>query len=456
MPAVLILLLATFSTVTAERSGMTDEQKAQLHQALVEMGAGPMGQESDVVRDHVMREGVDIDGRLAVVEAFFAEYPFSNHHASNLAAHLLHSTADQERMGRFAGAFAAMAVRVFWENPTAQQYLPSLYVFPFLESMYNHSSEGIRMAFADGIHDALEGNQPAIGLRFSGDDSSPVEIHIESMQTCITLGAFAKDRSIRDWLDVPPATAALADASGIWLFDGGALGEYHHRCLTSIFKAIPQDQHGIAALFVPDATSFAAATTPLRLPGFAFDLPLLPMDMLRNLTEMPPHLDMPPVPEFALVALEQVMYGIQRVAQQHRLPLFQRRNALLRHLAPLPASPLDALAPPEVVRGPPDAFTAYLGVLWLVNAQALLENALFLLDAYQTREPLFFLLIVADIFSSGGDTTTLYRTAPSGMLTGNKTALRRAFLSTADNYVDGVALNGKIWQYNFDDLARLF
>ncbi|HEX72058.1 MAG TPA: hypothetical protein ENN65_01945 [Candidatus Hydrogenedentes bacterium] len=434
---------------------MTDEQKAQLHEALVEMGAASMAQESEVLRDHVMNEAADISGRMAVLEAFFAEYPFTGHHASNLGAHLLYGTAEQERMGRFVGAFAATAVRVFWENPTAHQYLPSLYVFPFLETMYNHSSEAMRKAAATGIHDALNGKPSAVGLHFAGDGSSPIEIQIEAMQTCITLGAFAKGRTIKDWLDVPPSTAAMADASGIWLFDGGALGEDHLRCLKSIFNAIPGEQHGIAAMFVPDATSFSAETNPLRLPGFAFDIPLFPMDMLRDLSEMPPHLDIPPVPEFALVVLEQVMYGVQRLAQQYRPLLFQRRDALLRQIALLPTSPLDTLAPPEIVRGPPDALTAYLGVLWLVNAQALVESAVYLMEAYQTREPLYLLLMLADMFSGGGEATTLYRTAPSGQFSGTKTALRRAFLSPTDNYVNGIAVGGRLWQYNFDDLARL-
>jgi len=450
---ILVILLLAASAVEASEPEIADvAYRERLVQALIDLGAAPMQQESEFLRDHVMREAVDIAGRIAAFDAFLADHPFTEHHAANLEAHIVYGTAERERMARFAGAFAAAAVRCYWENVSLSPEAP-LPALLLLERAYTAGDDKIIKAMAEGMDDALRSHPVKLATIFA-DANLPPGAHADAMQCCITLGVFKGDRDIERWLDVPKSAAAFVNATGVWLFDGNMLSDGHLRSLESIFKTAPPQIHGVSVLFVPAAVPFSAASAPLRLPGLALDIPPAPVDLLRDLSELPPYIPQPPIPEFTSLALEQVMQAIVATCLPKRPDLAQRAAAVMRLAVVAPDSPLGQIAPPEALFGTPELFLAYLGVLWLANTEALLEPALMLAEQ-GVVEPLYAILLVADLFSEQENTTMLFRTTPAGMLTGSETALRRVFISPAENYVNGIAFAGRLWQYDMSEFALL-
>jgi hypothetical protein len=271
----------------------------------------------------------------------------------------------------------------------------------------------------------------------------------------LTLGVFRSGGAVGQWLELPPRMTAFADAAGVWLFDGDTLTEAHARSLESIFKVVPRTLHGVCALLVPEAIPFSAENAPLRLPGVALDIPLAPMELMRDLSEMPPFVVQPLVPEFTIMALEQVMRAVVALRLAERQDLAQRAAHVMRLGVALPESPLANLAPAEILMsGAPDLFLGYLGVMWLVNSEALLESAIVLAEQ-GAPEALYALLLVADLFSVTGDATLLFRATPIGALTASETALRRFFQGPAVSYVAGIAVGGRIWQYDMSGIALL-
>ncbi len=453
---VLAILFLAVSVVSAAVSDATEaEQRERLLQALAELGAAPMTQESEYLRELVMRESVDIAARVDTFDAFFTSHPFTEYHASNLEAHIVHGTSDPERMARFAGAFSAAALRFYWENVAEGVAAPASALF-FLEQIYTANQETIVASVANGIDDALQGRPVPVAQHLRADSLSPPEAVADAMQCCITLGVFKGERVIDRWLILPTNTARFVNAAeGVWLFDGDVLSEAHKNSLESLFKAIPPALHGVAALFVPDAIQISAASAPLRLPGMALDMPLMQLDIMRDMSEQPPYVPQPPVPEFTLMALEQVMRAVIATRLPTRGDLAQRAAVVMRLAAAMPDAPTAQLTPPNILlSGAPDAFLAYLGVLWLVNAEAVLEAAIMLAEE-GAREPLYALFLVADLCSMDGDATLLFRTTPNGTLTASETALRRMYLTPTVSYVNGIALGGRIWQYDMTAIAFL-
>ena len=397
-----------------------------------------------------MGDTTDVAHRIATFDIFLSDHPFTEHHLANLTAHITYGTADPDRMARFAGAFAAAAVRYYWETPKSASVTPALL---FLERQFIAGNETVNKAIAAGINDALHDRPLPLREHFNTENLFP-EICTHAMQCCLSLGVFKEDRLVNQWLDIPERMGMFADNTGVWLFDGNSLSAAQVHSLESIFSIIPRAMLGVTALFVPEAISYSAATVPLRLPGIALDIPVVPMEMLRNFSEIPPYVAQPPIPEFTAQVLEQVMRAIITTTLPKRPDLIQRAAAVMRMAVALPDLPLAQLAPPKILMGTPDVFLAYLGVLWLANAEALLEAAVMLAET-GTPEPLYVILLAADFFSMQGDTTLLFHTLSTGTLITSETALRRAFLSPVIAYVNGIALGGHLCQYDMTTVATL-
>jgi len=447
-----ILAIAVYAADAPDPVNLDAAQKERLLQTLSDLGAGPMTQESEHLRNYVMRDGVDIAGRVATFDEFLAANAFTENHSTNLMSHISYGTADRERMARFAGAFAAAAVRRCLENTenaSAALTTPLL----FLERVFILGDANVNKSIAEGINDALRERPINLKMYFSAVNLSQA-LYACAMQICVTFGVFKGERPVSQWLETPERMATFADATGIWLFDGEALSEAHIHSLENIFTAVPHSMLDVSVLFVPEAIPFSAATAPLRLPGIALDIPVIPMEMLRDLSQIPPHIPQSPLPEFTALVLEQVMKAIITTNLPKRPELAQRAAAVMRVAVALPDSPLAQLAPPEILMGTPDIFLAYLGVQWLANAEVLLESAIMLAEA-GTPEPLYAILLVADLFSMQGDTTLLFCATPTGALMTSETALRRMFLTPAVNYVNGIAVGGQLWQYDMSAVAIL-
>ena len=447
-------MAATLLCGAAYGAELTEEQEKRLFDALVVMGTAPMTEESRELCEYVMREGLDVEHRASFLERFLTAHPFNANHAFNLEAHTRYSTVDRERMARFAGAFAAAGLRANWlqfESTGAMPQFPLL----FLESVFNTAAPEMREAFAQGIQDVLGQRKLFFSPLFALNTPYPGEMIHEAMQACITLGVFAKENKIGAWLDIPKNMEELFVRTGVWLFDGGVLGSEYYLVLESVFTAIPSSLHGINVLHLTEATGFTAVETSLRSPGLAIDIPLVDMMVLRETLLFPGALGVVPVPEFTATVLERVVGAVQATQFRLRSDLGQRAAAFMNRMAGAPDSAFAAFFPPEILQTAPPMTFNYLCLLWLVNSQRLLEAAITLAEQ-QGRTPLYAVLLVADLFSNREDTTVLLRTSPTGVLFGSRTALRRASLTPDISYVNGIALSGRIWQYEMGDLAGLF
>ena len=455
LAVLLVLTIVTAFTAFATDGDTTDvNDQDRLFQELVTLGAEPMTEESTYLLDYVMRDAPDIEKRIQTFDLFFETYPFTEYHATNLHAHIVFSSASATRVTRFAASLSAAAIRNYWEHVATgpDSLTPALL---FLEGLY--ASDGVIEMddIADGINDALRGRPVPLTPHLRGDMYSSVDILVAAMQCCVTLAVFKEENEIDRWLEIPSGMAHFVNATDVWLFDGDKLSDAHRSNLESIFSAIPNRLHHITVLFVPDALPFTAMDTPLRLPGMAIDIPFAPTEMMRDLSEQPPYVPQPPVPEFTMMALEQVMRAIVASRLPERQHLAQRAAAVMHVAIAMPAAPLAQLAPQDVLmRGTPDMFLAYLGAQWLANSEALLEAAIMLAEQ-GVVEPLYAVLLVADLLSGGGDTTLLFHIGHTGALTASETALRRVFLLPTVSYVNGIALGGRIWQYDMTGIALL-
>lgn len=449
------VLVSTVAVVLAcwnLTAATTEEQKAALLKTLEELGAAPLPTESPGLCEYLTRDDLDLQARLSVFDEFFAGHTFTDQHGFNLDAHLQYSSADKKQLARFAGAFAARSVKHTLTFAAGTSPVP-LRALPFLEVLFNRGPAEISEAVASGIQDALAGDPLDLVPFFNVDAPYPRESVADAMQTCLTLGAFLGERDASAWLETPPDTAAFRKRTGVWLFDGGTLTPEHLISLESLFTAVSRTVHGVVAIHVPEMTGFGANDPLLRVPGLSMDLIAVDMGALRTLPENYPGEPPKTIPEFTALALERLASAIQIHQFALRPDLYQRTRFFFSLMTEKPDPVFTSLFPPEVAYGTMEERMAYLGYLWLINSQARLEAAINQAEQYHARAPLFALLLVADIHSGLADAAPLFKTSPNGLLLAEKTALRRQGPSAANMHVNGIAVGGRIWQYEMGDLA---
>jgi len=432
----------------------TEEQKTVLLTTLEELGAAPLPAESPGLCEYVMREDLDLQARLSVFDEFFAGHAFTDQHGFNLDAHLQYSTADKKRLARFAGAFAARATKHALDLAIGTSPVP-LRALPFLEVVFNRGPSEITEAVASGIQDALAGAPLDLVRFFDVETPYPRESVADAMQTCLTLGAFLGERDSSAWLETPPDTAAFHKRTGVWLFDGGALTPEHLISLESLFTTVARTLHGVVAINVPEMTGFSANDPLLRVPGLSMDLIAVDMGVLRTLPENYPGESEKTIPEFTALAIERVASAIQIHQFSLRPDLYQRTRFFFSLMAEKPDPAFTSLFPPQVAYGTVEERMAYLGYLWLINSQAMLEASINQAEQFHARAPLFAFLLVADIHSCLADAAPLFKASPNGLLLAEKTALRRQGPNAENMHVNGIAVGGRIWQYEMGDLAGM-
>lgn len=431
---------------------LTDEQQGRLLQTLSAMGAAPLTEESRELCDYVMREELDLEDRMSLFDQFYTGQEFTPNHTYNLEAHLFYATADKERMARFAGGFAASALAHAWRRAESAGITPLPVLF-FLESVFNKGSDTITAAMALGIEDVL-GKQALNLVPFlTLDTTHSRETVLEAMQTCITLGVFSVKQEGAAWMETPKNTAEFFKRTRVWLFDGGALQLEQLASLESLFTSVPASLHGVIAAHLPEVTGFSAGDASLlRVPGMSLDIPNIDMEPMRDLSLYPPGTGMMPIPEFTAVTLERLAMILQ--ARQFNLrPDLRQRVYYFFSLMTARADPAVAgLFPTQLLFRAPDERMAYLVFYWLANSRTLLETTLAQAEQ-QLRSPLFAVLLAADLCSELADTAPLFRTGPTGILFSEKTALRRVAHIPGVTHVNGIAVSGRLWQYDMGDMA---
>jgi len=432
---------------------MTEEQQVRLLQALSGMSAAPLAAESREVCEHVAREDLDLEARTAFLDRFYQDHVFTEHLGYNLENHILYSTADQGKMARFAGSVAAAALRNLWESAALAGVKPNG-ALPFLESVFNKGTVSIRDAVTSGIQDVLGAHPLELASFLTPAAPHPLEATLEAMQSCITLGVYATKKEYAAWFKLPDTTATFFDRTRVWLFDGQTLSSEHRASLESLFAGIPVSLHGVIALQLPESTGFSAENTTLRVPGISLDVPLIAMEVLRELPVYDENAPLTVIPEFTGITLERLSAAVHTRQFGLRPDVYQRMRTFFTIMEARPDPALLSIFPPEVFRLSPEERMAYLGYLWLANSRRLLETAITQVEQQQARPPLYALLLEADIWSELSDATLLFRTNPAGVLTNEKAALRRGGASGA-LHVNGIAFSGRIWQYEMGDLAGM-
>lgn len=267
-----------------------------------------------------------------------------------------------------------------------------------------------------------------------------------AMQAAVTLGLLAGPEKVGDWIKAPTPALRAYQTTGMWIFDDGLLPPAAFTSLLSLVSAAPQVLTGMSAVVC------LPYPVPLRVPGAVAAPPPMPWDAWTAPVALPPAL-LPSVPLFTGAALRQTAEMIQAKELARRLELVRGCTELFGANMERVDSPFRQWLAAAGVRGPGD-FYAALGALWMVNSRLMLEAAAALYHAGEF-EPIAAVLLVADLFSNGGDTTLLFETNPAGVVSSRQAALRRAVLPTGRPYVTGVAAGEGFLYFDLQELLTL-
>lgn len=266
------------------------------------------------------------------------------------------------------------------------------------------------------------------------------------MQAAVTLGLLAGPEKVGDWIKAPTPALRAYQTTGMWIFDDGLLPPAAFTSLLSLVSAAPQMLTGMSAVVC------LPYPVPLRVPGAVAAPPPMPWDAWTAPVALPPAL-LPSVPLFTGAALRQTAEMIQAKELARRPELVQGCKELFGANMERADSPFRQWLSAAGVRGPGD-FYAALGALWMVNSRLMLEAAASLYHAGEF-EPIAAVLLVADLYSNGGDTTLLFETNPAGVVSSRQAALRRAVLPTGRPFVTGVAAGEGLLYFDLQELLTL-
>lgn len=267
-----------------------------------------------------------------------------------------------------------------------------------------------------------------------------------AMQAAVTLGLLAGLEKVGDWIKAPTPALRAYQTTGMWIFDDGLLPPAAFTSLLSLVSAAPQVLTGMSAVVC------LPYPVPLRVPGAVAAPPPMPWEAWTAPVALPPAL-LPSVPLFTGAALRQTAEMVQAKELARRPELVQGCRELFGANMERVDSPFRQWLAAAGVRGPGD-FYAGLGALWMVNSRLMLEAAAALYHAGEF-EPIAAVLLVADLFSNGGDAALLFETNPAGVVSSRQAALRRAVLPTGRPYVTGVAAGDGFLYFDLQELLTL-
>ncbi|HNY86542.1 MAG TPA: hypothetical protein PKN23_08590 [Candidatus Hydrogenedentes bacterium] len=267
-----------------------------------------------------------------------------------------------------------------------------------------------------------------------------------AMQAAVTLGLLAGPEKVGDWIKAPTPSLRAYQTTGVWIFDDGLLPPPVFTSLQSLVSAAPQILTGMSAVVC------LPYPVPLRAPGAVAAPPPAPWDAWTSPVALSPAV-LPAVPLYTGAALRQTAEMIQAKELARRPELVQGCGELFGANMERTDSPFRQWLASAGVTGPGD-FYAALGALWMVNSRLMLDAAATLFDAGEF-EPVAAVLLVADLYSNGGDTTLLFQTNPAGVVSSQQAALRRAVLPSGRPYVTGVASGRGMLYFDLQELLTL-
>ena len=270
-----------------------------------------------------------------------------------------------------------------------------------------------------------------------------------AMQVAITLGYYAGPENIGRWMRLPEVSLGIYRASGVWVFDGGALSSPQAQSLGSLLSAMPTTLTGVSVI------SMMVLPFSLRAPGLVLPIAPVSPELQRPPVVLPPGAMLPSIPEFTATVARALGEIIQQRELARRPELAKRRDILLLTAEGRANSVLSAFLAPGGYAGPNDFFPS-LTVLWLAGSETALQAAEATIDQGE-YEGMYALLLLADLFSGGGDTTLILATNPAGQVMGSETALRRNYVAPGLAYVTGVAAGGRMFFFDgleYETLAQ--
>ncbi len=503
MPLTRVMILPLFlAWGTAWSAGPTEEQKTQIMDGLDAMAAGTA---SPVVMEQFVRTDVKAGEWAVVFGEYWNKRRFSPELGGALRVLLDPQQPGIEQAAQTAGMLAAEALRAALgrspadaaEFDLALQWLEQMLPAPFspmigtglgaVLSAKPIDPGGIGAAHAGGevlpglaapggIAGGISGDAippatpPAAG---AGSPQGPVSGESEqqpvppaaarnvpaaaiprelphvgpyAMQAAVTLGAYAGP-AVGKWVALPLNTRIIIETGGVWVFDGGMMSEPQARSLGSLFRSLPPLMSGVSVVFV------GIDPVPLRAPGAITALPMLPPAMVREPVALPTGAVLPPCPAVTAMMMDQLVRSLQDRETARRPELLLRRDILLRMAATRPDCALFPFLAAGGYGGPADFYPA-LAALWLCDSGAVLGAARALV-AQGGQEPMYALLLLADLLSGGGDTTPLFMVDGQGMVSGSAGALRKAMARPGMPYVTGVAAGGSVAEYDGLDYEML-
>ena len=268
-----------------------------------------------------------------------------------------------------------------------------------------------------------------------------------AMQVAITLGYYAGPENIGRWMRLPELSLRIYQASGVWVFDGGALTPPQALSLGSLLSAMPTAVTGVSVI------TMMPLPFTLRAAGMVLSVAPVSPELQRPPVELPPGAMLPSIPEFTATVARTLGEIIQQRELARRPELAKRRDILLLTAEGRANSLLAAFLAPGGYAGANDFFPA-LTVLWLTDSETALQAASATIDQGE-YEGIYALLLLADLLSGGGDATLVFATNSAGQVMGSETALRRNFVAPGQGYVTGVAAGGRMFFFDGIDYETL-
>lgn len=360
---------------------------------------------------------------------------------------------------------SALAASEALARPLARDPASAVEALRWLHRLAPELDTAARETVLGDIEESLKSTK--IDLRPALLGSNP-EQSVFAMQVCLTLAEYtgrgAQRTKITRLLTLPDGTASLWDGAGVFLFDRGVLTPAHIASLGSLLSSIPPELHSLAVLPVPDALGFDPLAAGLGTSGQVYPLPLIPMTQPSNPAEFTPQVGQPVAPEFTLTAAIQVFRAIQAKQFALRPELVIRRDAILAHAGDRKARYLRRTLPPEVYVNQPDELLPQTAYLYVLDSGRAFQTALDLFNISQ-KDGMDAFLLLADVFSGGGNQTLLFSTDSAGIVRSAVTAAGRTRLSSlafpdprhpgltrppipADlNFLNAIVINGASWVF---------
>lgn len=327
-------------------------------------------------------------------------------------------------------------------------------------------------AAAQALGGHTQGMVPAPGMRRV---ENPAWARV-GIQLGLTLAEYGRGSAegrgrVAQALGLPPAAADIWTASGVLVFDNGWLSEPHVRSLGSLLRGIPMELHHAVAMILPNAVGVSPDGGGFRTSGRVLYLNALPMDALTSPGEFPFGRERPVAPRFTIEAGRTMALAIQEKQTQLRPSLAFRLDVVSANPGDRGDRALQRVIPPAVSQRPAGGVVPSIGTLYFIDTARAFEMAFELLR-FGSRQTMDQLLLFADMMSGGGNSTLIYSTDPSGVVTrqtapvsrtltpvapggGGVTGLQRGGPYLEVDVLNGIQILGRRWAFEYNMDGRL-